>query len=222
MPLEKELRILGPRRNKDILEVACGGGQSAVQLARKGSRVVGVDFSAKQLEFARELAKAQGVAVRFLEANAENLSIFDDESFDIAFSAYAFGFVENTDPAFLEAWHVLRRGWLFALSWASPLYGMTEEGGLKITRSYFDRTPSVDQDEYEMEVNFARTHGDWHRDLTAAGFVVTDIVEPEPVAARKGHKPFLGTYGDAFPMAKIRTIPGTTIWRAPKPRRVES
>src|SRR5439155_19113639 len=46
---------------------------------------------------------------------------------------------------------------------------------------------------------------DWHRALTDAGFVVTDIVEPEPL-------PRESTYSDVFPLSKIQMIPGTTIW----------
>jgi len=60
------------------------------------------------------------------------------------------------------------------------------------------------------EVDFHRTYGDWHRALTDAGFIVTDILEPEPL-------PRENTYADVFPLSKIRMIPGTTIWRALKP-----
>src|SRR2546427_10370240 len=60
------------------------------------------------------------------------------------------------------------------------------------------------------EIDFHRTYGDWHRALTDAGFVVTDILEPEPL-------PRENTYADVFPLSKIQMIPGTTIWRARKP-----
>ncbi len=211
MPPERELKILGDSVDgKDVLEIACGGGQSAVHLAKLGARVTAVDFSSRQLEHARALARSHEANVRFLESDVQDLSTLDDASFDIAFSAYAFGFVEDIRSAFHEIERVLRPGGLFAFSWMSPFYAMTEERGLRVMRSYFDRSPIVSRDADGTEVDFHRTYGDWHRALTDAGFVVTDILEPEPL-------PQESTYADVFPLSKIRMIPGTTIWRARKP-----
>jgi SAM-dependent methyltransferase len=208
MPTERELKVLGESvAGKDVLEIACGGGQSAVHLAQLGAHVTGVDFSVSQLNHAKDFARSHQADVRFLEANVQDLSPLDDTSFDIAFSAYALGFVEDIHRAFGEIARVLRPGGLFAFSWMSPLYAITEERGLLVTRSYFDRSPIVATDADGTEVDFHRTYGDWHRALTDAGFVVTNILEPEPV-------PRESTYADTFPLSKIRMIPGTTIWRA--------
>ena len=211
MPSERELKILGDSVDgRDVLEVACGGGQSAVHLANSGARVTAIDFSSVQLEHARAFAQSKKANIRFLEANAQDLSMLDDGSFDIAFSAYALGFVEDIRSAFREIGRVLRPGGLFAFSWMSPFYAITEERGLVVKRSYFDRTPIVFKDTNGTEVDFHRTYGDWHRALTDAGFVVTNIVEPEPL-------PRESTYSDVFPLSKIQIIPGTTIWRARRP-----
>ena len=210
MPPERELKILGESvAGKWVLEIACGGGQSAVHLEKMGAHVTAIDFSAAQLEHARAFAKSNKASVRFLEADAQNLSMLDDATFDIAFSAYALGFVEDVRRTFREIARVLRRGGLFAFSWMSPIYPITEERGLFVKRSYFDRSPIVFRETYGTEVDFHRTYGDWHRALTDAGFVVTDIVEPEPLLQEN-------TYADVFPLSKIQMIPGTTIWRARK------
>ena len=211
MPPERELKILGESvLGKDVLEIACGGGQSAVYLATMGARVTAIDFSKAQLEHARAFARSKKVRVRFLEADAQDLSMLDDGNFDIAFSAYALGFVEDIRRTFREVARVLRAGGLFAFSWMSPLFAIMEEGGLLVKRSYFDRTPIVFEEKKGTEVDFHRTYGDWHRAITDAGFIVTDILEPEPL-------PQENTYADLFPLSKIRMIPGTTIWRACKP-----
>ena len=211
MPPERELKVLGESvAGKDIVELACGGGQSAVYLAKMGARVTAIDFSLAQLEYARAFARSQDADIRFLEADALDLSMLGDATFDIAFSAYALGFVEDIRRTFRESARVLRPGGLFAFSWMSPLYAITEERGLLVRRSYFDRSPIVFTDAGGTEVDFHRTYGDWHRALTDAGFVVLDILEPEPV-------PPESSYGDTFPLSKIRMIPGTTIWRARKP-----
>jgi len=136
--------------------------------------------------------------------------MLDDTGFDIACSVYALGFVEDVRTAFREVDRVLSPGGLFAFSWMSPFYAITEERGLLVKRSYFDRSPIVFKEGHETEVDFHRTYGDWHRALTDAGFIVTDIVEPEPL-------PRESTYSDVFALSKIQMIPGTTIWRARKP-----
>jgi len=144
MPPERELKILGESvLGKDVLEVACGGGQSAVHLATMGARVTAIDFSKAQLEHARAFAGSEKASVRFLEADAQDLSMLDDGSFDIAFSAYALGFVEDIRRTFREVARVLRPRGVFAFSWMSPLFAITEERGLLVKRSYFDRTPIV-------------------------------------------------------------------------------
>ena len=215
MPPERELKILGSDVvGKDILEIACGGGQSAVHLAERGARVTGVDFSSEQLTHARAFAKSKKVQVRFIESNVEDLSMLADSTFDIAFSAYALGFVEDIHGTFGEIRRALRSGGLFAFSWASPMFAITRDGTLDLKRSYFDRSPIVFTDQNGTEVDFHRTYGDWLRALTEAGLVVTDILEPEPL-------PKKNTYADVFPLEKIRMIPGTTIWRARRPKVLE-
>lgn len=215
MPPERELQVLGSSlAGKDVLEIACGGGQSAVYLAQIGARVTGVDFSSAQLEHARAYARSRNARVRFIESNIEDISMLEDERFDVAFSSCALGFVEDIGRCFRGVHRVLRRSGLFAFSCVSPIFMITEERGLAISRSYFDRSPLIDKDEDGTEVDFLRTYGDWHEALTEAGFVVTDILEPEPLSRES-------TYSDGFPLSKIKMIPGVTIWRARKPRRLE-
>ena len=215
MPPERELKILGSDfAGKEVLEIACGGGQSAAYLATRGARVTGVDFSSEQLAHARALAEAKKLHVRFIESNVEDLSMLADSSIDIAFSAYALGFVEDIRRTFSEIRRVLRPGGLFAFSWMSPLYAITRDGSLELKRSYFDRSPIIFTDQNGTEVDFHRTYGDWLHALTEAGLVVTDILEPEPL-------PKENTYADVFPLEKIRMIPGTTIWRTRRPKVLE-
>jgi 2-polyprenyl-3-methyl-5-hydroxy-6-metoxy-1,4-benzoquinol methylase len=47
------LRLLGDLRSQVVLDLACGEGCNTRILARKGAKIVGVDFSEKLIEFAR-------------------------------------------------------------------------------------------------------------------------------------------------------------------------
>ena len=79
--------------------------------------------------------------------------------------------------------------------------------GLRITHSYFDRTPYVEVDDAGTPVyaEHHRTTGDWIRALTSAGFVIDDLLEPEWPA---GHELVWGGWGPD----RGRLVPGTAIW----------
>src|SRR5262249_49923554 len=68
-----------------VLDVACGAGQTALPLARKGCQVTGLDLAANLVEAARKRAQAEGLAIQFDEGDAEQLP-YPDASFDVVFS----------------------------------------------------------------------------------------------------------------------------------------
>src|SRR2546427_1722798 len=61
--LERLLRLRAPTR---ILDLACGQGRHAIELARRGYDVTGVDLSPYLLEVANARASEAGVRVRWL------------------------------------------------------------------------------------------------------------------------------------------------------------
>ncbi|MCW5851300.1 MAG: methyltransferase domain-containing protein, partial [Anaerolineae bacterium] len=66
---ERELGVLGDVAGKDILELGCGAAQWSIFLAKLGSRPVGLDNSSRQLDHARELMAAHGVAFPLVHAS---------------------------------------------------------------------------------------------------------------------------------------------------------
>src|SRR4051812_504064 len=67
-----------------VLDVACGAGQTALPMARSGSHVTGVDIASNLIEEARNRARSEGLQVQFDEGDAEQLP-YEDASFDIVF-----------------------------------------------------------------------------------------------------------------------------------------
>ncbi|HEX6360372.1 class I SAM-dependent methyltransferase [Actinophytocola sp.] len=182
---EEDVRLLGDVAGRDVLEVGCGSAPCARWLATEGARVTALDLSAGMLRYAAAANEATGIDVPLIRANAERLP-FATETFDIACSAFgAIPFVADLAGTFREIARVLRPGgsWVFAVThpirWIFP--DDPGPNGLRVTGSYFDRTPyvEVDADGHATYVEHHRTLGDFVRALTGAGFTIADLIEPE-------------------------------------------
>src|ERR1044072_3127566 len=70
----------------DVMPLQCHIGFDAISLARRGARVVGVDFSPAALEKARTLARRCEVNVEFVEADATKLPRELHNRFDLVYA----------------------------------------------------------------------------------------------------------------------------------------
>jgi SAM-dependent methyltransferase len=86
-------RLAAPLR---VLDMPCGVGRHALELARRGCTVTAVDRTAAYLEQARARAREQGVQVEFVQ---EDMRTFvRPASFDLALNLFtSFGYFENQD-----------------------------------------------------------------------------------------------------------------------------
>ncbi len=85
--LEKEMNH---DKNLRILDVGCGTGRHAIELAKRGYTITGVDLSEAMIARAKEKAKAVKVAIDFQVQDARNLN-FKNE-FDLAIMLCEGGF----------------------------------------------------------------------------------------------------------------------------------
>ena len=92
-----------------ILEVAPGPGYLAIELARRGYAVVGLDISRSFVEIATRNASGAGVAARFERGDAAHMP-FPDASFDFAVCTAAFKNFSDPSGALDEIHRVLRPG----------------------------------------------------------------------------------------------------------------
>jgi len=103
--------VLVEQKERRLLDVGCGGGQSAIRLKEKYPhlQLVGIDLSPDQIARARHRAQTRGYELQFEVADAQSLP-FPDASFDVV---YSFGSAKHwPDPlkGFSECWRVLKSG----------------------------------------------------------------------------------------------------------------
>lgn len=191
---ERELKLLGNVKNKDILELGCGGGQNAIVLAKWGARSVGLDISGKQVRFARNLARKEGVKVPFHIGNMEDLGVFEAESFDIVLSSFAIEYADNILAVFQEVFKVLRKTGIFVFAVGHPIIvkGRPMRRGKRrvwTMTNYFDRRKYVWTWKVEDGVALFRgrqiTIQDYFDLLAKTGFFADRVVEPEPYPVGK-------------------------------------
>jgi len=105
----RALAALAPRRGESILDIGCGGGETALELARlvaPDGRVMGIDVSASVLAFARRAAERCEQA-RFIRADAQ-LFPFEPAAFDAAFSRFGVMFFADPVAAFINIRRALK------------------------------------------------------------------------------------------------------------------
>ncbi|HEU0304207.1 MAG TPA: methyltransferase domain-containing protein [Gaiellaceae bacterium] len=92
-----------------VLDVACGSGNAAIQSARAGAQVTGLDLAPKLLEQGREKAAAEGLDLEWVEGDAEKLP-FEDGSFDRVLSTVGHMFAPRHQRVADEMVRVCRPG----------------------------------------------------------------------------------------------------------------
>jgi ubiquinone/menaquinone biosynthesis C-methylase UbiE len=107
---DRILDLVVPRRQAlEALDVGCGTGFLSFELASRGHRVTGVDFAPAMIAEARRKAADRSLAVRFEEADAEQLP-FGAASFDLVISRHVLWTLPHPQAAIDEWRRVLRPG----------------------------------------------------------------------------------------------------------------
>lgn len=89
-------RVLELKRGSRVLDLCCGHGRHALELARRGYQVTGVDLSARALGRARRSAREAGLNVRWQRCDMREIA-FEDE-FDAVINMFtSFGYLESED-----------------------------------------------------------------------------------------------------------------------------
>ena len=103
------IEALDVHSTERVLDVATGSGNAALAAARRGCEVIGVDYVPALLDRARRRAEAEGLAIEFVEGDAEALP-FEDGVFDVTSSVFGSMFAPDQEKTAGELARVTRSG----------------------------------------------------------------------------------------------------------------
>ena len=107
------------RAGSRVLDVAAGNGNATLAAARRSCDVISTDYVGSLLEAGRRRAQAEGLAVRFEEADAENLP-YPEGAFDAVLSVFGVMFTPDQERAAGELARVCRSGGRIGLANWTP------------------------------------------------------------------------------------------------------
>jgi|Deesub1362B_J571_1020462.scaffolds.fasta_scaffold05031_3 ubiquinone/menaquinone biosynthesis C-methylase UbiE len=100
-------------RNRTVLDVGCGDGNltQAILTKTRCKRIIGIDIDEDKIKRAKNRLSKEGVSkMAFFVADASNLDLFKDSSFDAVFSNIAFHQFADKKASLKEIFRVLRIG----------------------------------------------------------------------------------------------------------------
>ena len=188
------IAALGNVKGKRIIDLGCGDGYYSRILAKKGAKVVGVDFSKQSILLAKKMEKRTPLGIDYYQSDISNLSFLKKNNFDFAIADMVFVTVSNQKKYIKiakEVYRVLKPNGEIIISKGHPANFNRKEKSkhYKLTYkkepSYFD---SLTPQKIVMNIdgkkatwtNYHRTLEDFLRPWLIFGFVITDIFEPKP------------------------------------------
>lgn len=187
-----------------VLCLASGGGQQGPILAAAGANVTVLDNSPRQLEQDRRVAEREALDVVTVEGDMANLSMFEDERFDLIVHPVSNTFVPAVRPVWKEAFRVLRPGGVLLSGFTKPEVYLFDwdladrTGVLKVRYSlpYGDVTHLPDDRRHKLiragvPLEFSHTLEDQVGGQLDAGFVLTHLFEDQD---RSGTEEVLARY----------------------------
>jgi len=189
------LDLTGPVAGADVLDLACGHGVVARELARRGATVVGLDLSAGLLDRARAREAAAPLGIRYVHGSATDVDALAGERFDVVVCNFGLSDIDDLDGACATVAAGLRPGGRFVFSILHPCFAGDEQvsGAWPTDGTYYDEgwwRASGARSTLRREVGANhRTVSTYVNALVAHGLAVDAMVEPRPEASWTTDRP---------------------------------
>jgi 2-polyprenyl-3-methyl-5-hydroxy-6-metoxy-1,4-benzoquinol methylase len=184
------LALAGDVTGRRVLDLGCGEGAYARELARRGALVTGIDGSSRLIDAARRRTADAGLAVDYHCRNANALEDIEAGAFDLIVSSMVMMNVEDYRGAIREAHRVLVPGGGICISITHPCFSapVSDWVGGKGRRPqhfavdrYFERIAWEDRISPSFGTPTLRRHRpleDYMKGALDAGFLLREFQEP--------------------------------------------
>lgn len=181
-------RLIGNVKGRLVLDLACGEGYNTRILAKKGAKVVGIDFSAKLMTLARIEEAKEKLGIDYHIADAADLSRFPSKCFDLVTCSMALQDIKEYKAAVSEVARVLKNRGRFVFSIPHPCFEVVSNKGNRISTNERYFGAGEDHIQWKMErllkpfetTGFHRTLTDYFTVFHKNRLLVKSLVEPQP------------------------------------------
>ena len=167
-----------------ILGLASGGAQQGPILATLGADVTIFDNSDKQLQQDKTLSDEFSLNIKTVQGDMRDLSVFEDNSFDLIFNPCSIVFVDDVLPVWKECYRVLKPGGVLMTGLINPIIFQLDDDNLKLVyKQPFSDLHSLPKEKLEKlkEENeplvFGHSLSDQIGGQLDAGFTITGMFE---------------------------------------------
>lgn len=172
----------GEIKGKKILGLASGGGQQMPVFAALGAECTVLDYSERQLESERMVARREGYSISVVRADMTRPLPFSDGEFDLIFHPVSNCYVREVLPIWKECFRVLKKGGVLLAGLDNGINYIVD-GNEKaiVNRLPFDPLEDPEQmkllQDEDCGVQFSHSITEQLGGQLQAGFILTDIYE---------------------------------------------
>lgn len=172
----------GDLKGKRILGLASGGGQQIPIFSALGAQCAVLDYSSKQCESERIVAKREGYDVNVIQGDMTQRFPFEDGTFDLIFHPVSNCYVEEVKPIFKECYRVLKKGGILlcGLCYDFPYIFDESETKMKYKLPFNPLKDPVAYDDSiknDWGISFSHSIEEQIGGQLEAGFILTNIYD---------------------------------------------
>jgi SAM-dependent methyltransferase len=167
-------------KGQDVLCLASGGGQQSAVYGLLGARVTAYDLTEGQLAADRQAAEHYGYAIKTIQGDMRDLSVFSPALFDMVYHEISLCFVPDVRQVYGEVARVLRPGGIYRVGHINPATYMVDEDSwdgatYHISGPYFGG--GLPPEECEGFYEFRHQFHDIFNGLIDAGLTIESVWE---------------------------------------------